>query len=323
MPSKAEACHVPRAESGDNGAVRLDQRASGILTVALASLLWGTTGTSASFALGVPRFAVSATASVIGGTALVLIGLPAIRQQRHRIARFDRATLVAGMVGIALFPLGFYSAMQLAGVAVGTVVTIAASPAIGGIIETITERRRLSWAWYLAATVGILGASILCLSRIADSPAHGVRTVAGVLLGIAAGGVFAHYSWVIRRMMSHGISRNATLGTLFAGAVPILAVVALVFGRGLPDHRVNLLVIGYLAAIPIFGAYVLYSRGLARISASTALTITLLEPATAGLLAVLVVGERLSPVGWAGMALIAASLAITVVWDTSTGLEAH
>lgn len=109
--------------------------------------MWGTTGTAASFTVGVPKFAVSATSSVIGGAAMVLMGLPAIRQQRHRIARFDRGTLIAGILGLALFPVGFYTAMEFSGVAVGTVVTMAASPAIGGIIEMITEHRRLSKAW--------------------------------------------------------------------------------------------------------------------------------------------------------------------------------
>ena len=73
-----------------------------------------------------------------------------------------------------------------------------------------------------------------------DSPMHGWQTVIGVLLGVLAGGIFAHYSWVIRQMMTQGISRNATMGTLFAGAIPILALISILFARNLPDHPGNL-----------------------------------------------------------------------------------
>ncbi|MGA5895834.1 hypothetical protein [Streptomyces venetus] len=44
--------------------------------------------------------------------------------------------------------------------------------------------------------------------------------------------------------------------------------------------------------------------------ASTAITLSLLEPAVAAVLAVLVVGERLPATGWTGIALVIACLAV-------------
>ena len=52
-------------------------------------------------------------------------------------------------------------------------------------------------------------------------------------------------------------------------------------------------------------------------SASTATTITLTEPAIATLLAVAIVGERLGMLGWTGLAVIAVVLVILAVAPTN------
>ncbi|MER7834058.1 EamA family transporter [Streptomyces sp. NPDC095602] len=57
----------------------------------------------------------------------------------------------------------------------------------------------------------------------------------------------------------------------------------------------------------------LFGWGLARVPASTATTLSLLEPAVAAVLAVLVVGERLPLLGWAGIALVVCCLAVLTV----------
>lgn len=62
----------------------------------------------------------------------------------------------------------------------------------------------------------------------------------------------------------------------------------------------------------MFLGYVLLGVGLARVPASTATTITLLEPAVAALLAVAVLGERLTVLSWAGLALLAVVLVVLV-----------
>jgi DME family drug/metabolite transporter len=61
----------------------------------------------------------------------------------------------------------------------------------------------------------------------------------------------------------------------------------------------------------MFLGYVLFGRGLATVAASTATTVSLLEPAVAALIAVIVLGEHLPPMGWLGLGLLFASLVIT------------
>ncbi|TFB58172.1 EamA family transporter [Cryobacterium sp. Hz7] len=55
---------------------------------------------------------------------------------------------------------------------------------------------------------------------------------------------------------------------------------------------------------PMFVAYLLFGRGPRTVCGSTATSLTLVEPLVATLLAVLIVGERLPPSGWAGLGLV-------------------
>jgi DME family drug/metabolite transporter len=65
-----------------------------------------------------------------------------------------------------------------------------------------------------------------------------------------------------------------------------------------------------MALVPMLAGYVLFGWGLAHVPASTATTLSLLEPAVAAVLAVLVVGELLPAAGWMGIALVIACLAV-------------
>ena len=65
----------------------------------------------------------------------------------------------------------------------------------------------------------------------------------------------------------------------------------------------------HLAACTTFLAYRLFGRGLRGISAQLATTLTLAESVVAAALGVVVLGERLPAVSWAGMAILAVGLA--------------
>ncbi|HSE92494.1 MAG TPA: EamA family transporter, partial [Methylomirabilota bacterium] len=66
----------------------------------------------------------------------------------------------------------------------------------------------------------------------------------------------------------------------------------------------------YLGAVTTAGAYALYAAGLRMVPASVAGVVTLLEPLTATLLAVLVFGERLGLTGAIGAALLLSAIAL-------------
>ena len=74
-----------------------------------------------------------------------------------------------------------------------------------------------------------------------------------------------------------------------------------------------------MALIPMFVGYLFFGSGLSRVAPSTATTLTLAEPAVAAVLAVVIVGERLPLIGWAGLAGIGVSLLVLAVAPATRG----
>ena len=163
----------------------------------------------------------------------------------------------------------------------------------------------------IACLVGIAGSTALCLTENSDGPGSSVPL--GVALGLVAGATYAGYSWTLRRLMNRHVPRGAATGAVLGlGGVILapIAVIGLTLTASIPTTA--WLVLVYLAIVPMFLGYVLFSRGLAGVDATTATTITLVEPAVATLLAVVILHEHLGVRGWTGMALLALALVILV-----------
>ena len=120
----------------------------GALAVVAASVLWGTTGTAATFAPTVSPLAIGAVAMGLGGLLQALYAARHIRIQSGSL--LERWRLVSlGAVAVAVYPLAFYSSMHLSGVAVGTVVSIGSAPLAAALIERFADRKPLSRQWIL------------------------------------------------------------------------------------------------------------------------------------------------------------------------------
>ncbi|MCX5084086.1 DMT family transporter [Streptomyces sp. NBC_00401] len=286
----------------------------GALCVLAASLLWGTTGTAATFAPDVGPLAIGAVAMGLGGLLQALIAAPQIAAHASRL-RDQRGTIVLGAVSVAVYPLAFYSSMHLAGVAVGTVVSIGTAPLASSLIERVIDGRRLTRRWTLAASLGLLGTALLCIAEATHATDGTSRTsLAGTFLGIGLGLVaaatYALYSWAAHRLITRQIPSRAAMGAVFGLGGLLLVPVLLATGAPLLASWPNAAVGTYMALVPMLAGYVLFGWGLAHVPASTATTLSLLEPAVAAVLAVLVVGELLPPAGWLGIALVIACLAV-------------
>ena len=92
----------------------------------------------------------------------------------------------------------------------------------------------------------------------------------------------------------------------------LLLPVLLVTGAPLLAAPESLAIAAYLAVGPMFIAYLLIGVALRTLRSSTVTTIALLEPVAATVLAVVVVGERLEPLAWLGIAVILAAIVVLV-----------
>lgn len=284
---------------------------SALWALVAASILWGTTGTAASFVDdAVSPIAIGAATMAIGGALLLAISA---RGAIAAVRRPDaRRWLLIGAVGVVAYPLAFYSAMDLAGVAIGNVVALGSGPLFAALLERVIDGRRLTRRWMLGASAGIVGVVLLVLGGHGGAGAADASAVPlGVALGLVAGAAYALYTFASGRVIGLGVSSRSTMGAVFGlGAIP-LAVVLLATGGPLLESPQSMAIIGYLAVGPMFLAYVLFGWGLRSIRSSTVTVVTLLEPVVATILAVLIVGERLDALGWVGLALIL--LGVTVV----------
>ena len=283
----------------------------GSLAVLMAATLWGTTGTAAAFAPEVPAMAIGAAAMGGGGLMQALLAVRPMAKHRQGLRRHWLLLLI-GALAVAVYPLAFYGSMRLAGITVGTVVTIGSAPLLSALIEYLFDRQRLSLRWLAGAVLGVVGMALLAAAE-SHGATGGEAVGSGMLLGLLAGLTYALYSWTARRLMLNGVAAKAAMGATFGGGALFLLPVLLFTGAPLLASGTNLAVGLYMALVPMFIGYLCFGYGLARIAASTAITLTLFEPVVAAALAVIIVGERLPLQGWLGIVLILLCL-VCITW---------
>lgn len=282
----------------------------GVLAVLAASAIWGTTGTAASLAPDVSPMAIGAAAMGIGGLMQAALAWRGIVSAQSRLAR-AWPMLVLGGLAVAAYPLAFYASMRLAGITVGTLVMAASAPLASALIEWRIEGVRPSARWLGGAAIGLAGMALLTLAKAGEgASATAPAPLAGIGLGLLSGLTYALFSWTARRVMLSGISARAAMGATFGLGGLLLMPVLLATGAPFLAAWENFAIGAYMAVVPMFMGYIAFGMGLARIPVSLATTITLTEPVVAALLAVGLVGERLPPAGWTGVALICACLMI-------------
>src|SRR5665811_1398557 len=242
---RAAAAPRPRPGSAGRGRIHRHPRPmtgpmpSGIVFVLVAALLWGTTGTAAAMASGVGPLAIGAAAMGIGGLLQAAAASRVMFTHRGELtAQWPTVMVSAGAV--AVFPLAFYSSMRLAGVAVGTVVSI---------------------GWALRTTVGVSGVLAIALAHPGQlGPVTTTATaqpVPGIALGLLAGVTYAIYSWGAVRVMRCGLPSRPVMGAVFGlGGILLLPVLALT-GAPIITSGSNLAVAAYLAIVPMFLGYIL------------------------------------------------------------------
>ncbi|ROS74854.1 DME family drug/metabolite transporter [Curtobacterium sp. PhB130] len=308
-------------------ASRASRPLAGVTAIAVAAVVWGTTGTATHFAPGVPASVFGAVTFGLGG--LVLAAAAGRGTIRALTASGTRGWAWLGAASLAVYAVTFYAALADAGVALGTTVAIGSSPVFAGLVEWAAEHRRPTLRWGVATLVSVVGMVVVTLARPGGNGASGALPV-GLACALVAGLTYALYSWAIARGMGAASGAVGTLpggpgveiaerarpseqglvGAVFGLAAVPLVVLAVVVGHDALVVAGNWPVFLYLALVPTVLGHSLYALGLRTVSASGATLLSLLEPVVAAVLAVLVVGEHLGAVGWAGIVLVVLGLAL-------------
>ena len=286
--------------------------AGAVTAVVLAAVLFGTTGTAQELGpSGTTPLGVGAARLAVGGLALLLV-LPLLGASRSRAVALWRtpAGLTAGAC-TALYQLAFFAAVDRAGVALGTLVTIGSGPVVAGLLAVVVRRERAEPAWLAATALCVAGLALLSLTGGA-----GGADVVGLLLALLSGVAYAVYTVVARHLMTAGAGRLAgaqpaeVMGSAFGlGGLLLLPVLA-VQPVGWLATPGGWALAAYLGLVTTTVAYVLFGRGLAVLPAGPVTTLVLAEPVVATVLGVTVLDERLSTAGALGALLVLAGLAL-------------
>ncbi|MFM8999781.1 MAG: DMT family transporter [Actinomycetota bacterium] len=283
------------------------RRRRAVLEVLASATLFGTTGTSASFApAAASTTAIGAARLVVGGLGLVVV-LPLLGGVRAQVARLLRTPVgLAAAASTALYQLTFFAAIARTGVAIGTLVAIGSGPVLAGLISWTLLGERPTAAWWTSTAICIVGLTLLAIDGIGNAEGD----LAGVVLALGAGASFAAYTVSAKRLMVRGAAPAESMATAFGGGAALLLPVLLVAGTGwLADARGAAIVL-WLGLGTVSAAYVLFGRGLRVLPAGPVATLVLAEPLVATILGAVVLGERLGTSSWIGAALVAVGLAM-------------
>lgn len=279
-----------------------------LLQVSAAGILWGTTGVVVQVVAertGLGALAIGFYRLAVAAAVLLLIGLPA----RHRIRAAFRAAPVAVItagVGLACYQALYFVAVRLGGVSIATVVSLGIAPILLSAYETFRSRQRPSSATLAASAAAIAGLVLIAGATV--EPGAGTAAGLGLLAAVGSGIVYAA-STAISRHTTQGME-PLTLTTLscLVGAVSLLPLAA-AEGLAFTPQPGPVALLIYAGAITTALAYALFYTGLRRISGSVAVVVTLLEPLTAALLAVLLIDEPLGLATVVGGALLLGAVA--------------
>ncbi|MFE7234096.1 DMT family transporter [Streptomyces sp. NPDC057596] len=284
----------------------------GLLYLIVAGAAWGTAGAAASLVYrtsDIGPVTLSFWRCAIGFVLLLAARLLRPRVRPAVPVPLGRRLLRAGAtgVGLAVFQTAYFAAVAATGLAVATVVTLGAGPVLIALGARLTMGERLGRAGLTAVAGALAGLGVLVLG----SGGAAVRPW-GVLLALLSAAGYCVMTLLTRWWGRDGGADHSG-STLGAFAVTSLCLLPFALWEGLVPHTDDpvtaLWLLAYIASVPTALAYALYFAGAAVVRSATVSVIMLLEPVSAAVLAIALLGERLTAATLAGTTLMLGSVA--------------
>lgn len=286
-----------------------DPRRVGYLEALTAAVLWGSSGIFSVFLfeLDVPPQSLALLRPALG--AVMLAGLFLATRGPSSLRLDGRGLAVLGLGGgavVGLFQLAYQMSIDAVGVP-STVALVYVAPAVvvavsGPLLGEWPSGRRV-----MLAGLTLIGVWMTVLGADEVTPAFGG---VGVVWGVLAGLAYAGYTLFGRHAAPRFGSRATVLYTAVGSCVWLSLTLPLVSdGLVLPPSGAAWALLAVFALLTVAGAQFLFFDALGRIEAGRAAITSAAEPVVAALLATVLLAQGLSPVGWAGVALVVAGVA--------------
>jgi len=208
-----------------------------------------------------------------------------------------------GVVGIGLFYAAYFQAVRHGGAALAAVLLYTA-PVWVAVLAWL-----LRWERMTAGKGAALALTLAGVAGLASAAGGEVRVgVAALFWGLLAGWAYATYYLFGKRFFDRYPAPTLFLYALPVGALGLLPLVDFHPAKSAAAWGT----IAFVALVPTYGAYLLYSAGLRRVEATRAATVATVEPVVSAAAAYLVWGERMAPAGYAFAALVLAGVVLMV-----------
>jgi DME family drug/metabolite transporter len=284
---------------------------AGIAMALTAAGLWGTTGTAQTFASSqTSPYWIGALRLVIASIFFIACVLSGRFHQRGTGAMPAAVWFwaVLGGIAIAAYNLSFFAGVKASGVAVGTGVAIGSGPVWVGLLQALIARKTPGPVWWLGSACAVAGIGLMQLDGAAVTRFDG----GGLGLCLLAGLAYASYTIIAKHLVGLTTPPMASFLVFSVAALVAVPVAALV-SPGLVTSPATWLMVSYLGVVVTGVAFLLFSHALRRVSAASCVTLSLAEPVTAFVLAILVVGEQPGAMAYGGLGLVVLGL-LCVVW---------
>ena len=258
----------------------------------VAATLWGSIGIFYKFIIGdyglSPLSAVMARGTV--SCAILIGGLAIFRRDLLRVKRRDVPYFaVMGFVTTTLVYVLYAYAITLAGVSIAAVLQYTA-PVFVTIIAWRAFHERLDRAKIAALLLALAGVALI--ARVYN-PSGAVINPLGLLCGVGTGLCFGLYSIFSKRAVKMYspwtvTTYNISFGMLFLALFQMPATITAVAAAPGAIPFIIAMAVG-----PTVAAHALYLSGLTHVPASNASIMATWEPATATILAYVILGETL------------------------------
>lgn len=289
----------------------------GYLFALCAGVLWGTTGplSTALYSEGAELTDVGFWRITLALAGFVLYGL-----FRPALFQIDRnGLLLVALVGgsmVAMFEVGFQYAIAGVGIA-GAATLLYTAPVMVAVLAWLLLSERLTALRIVLAIVTMVGVALTVTGQVSgDAPAASSRSV-GILGGLLAAVAYTGTTLVAR----WAVPRYGAVRVLFfelAGGSTVLALILPLTGHtpSPPDSTAAWIYIAALGLGAVLTANFFFFAGVRRIDAAPASVAASVEPVVGAILALLLFGQALTPLGWLGLALVVGSVSLSYLRES-------
>lgn len=278
------------------------------LVLTLAQIAVGAAAIFARFALGgAPPIAVAASRLVIASAALLLIA--AMHRERTRVAREDRWVFAAAGLALAVHFAGWIWSLEYTSVAISTLL-VTTTPIWTALYDSAVHRRHLSAPAWAAFGAGAAGLVLVVGFSTTRPPIAGHQVLGGILALIGAVAIGVYFILVRRVRDAYGTRAIVTRTYTWAAVALVIAAAA---AHQAPPAFADSRAWGGILAMALISqllGHTALNASLRWFSPSAVAFTTVLEPVFAGILALLIFGEQLTPTALAGGVLVLLAIGV-------------